>query len=62
VLATIPLQTAKKNRPNVEPQEEMDEMDLYDLSDEILDDKEDEIKHFYTDKKRFQYQKNQEKL
>jgi uncharacterized protein involved in exopolysaccharide biosynthesis len=62
VLATIPLQTVKKNRPNIEPQEEMDEIDLYDLSDEVMNDIEDEFKHFYTDKGRFQYQKNQGKL
>ncbi len=57
VLATIPFQTMKIKRPNIEATEEMDEIDAYDLSDEILDDSKDEFKEFYTNNGRFQYQK-----
>jgi hypothetical protein len=62
VLATIPLQTSKKIYPNIKVTDETDEIDAYDLSDEILDDREDEFKHFYTDNGRFQHQQNKEIL
>ena len=58
VLATIPLQTKKKKRLNIKATKEMDEIDAYDLSEEILDDTEDEFKDFYTDKESFQHQQN----
>jgi len=57
VLATIPLQLANKNRPNIEATEKMDEFDTYDLADEILVNDE-EFKRFYTDKGRFQHLKH----
>ncbi len=59
ILATFPLQTAKKKRPNIRATKEMDEMDVYDLSDEILDDSDNEFKEFYPTNRRFQAQKNQ---
>ena len=59
VLATIPL---NKKRPNVEATEEMEEVDAYDLSEEISDGSDNVFKDFYTDKERFPYQKNQEIL
>jgi uncharacterized protein involved in exopolysaccharide biosynthesis len=62
VLATIPLQTSKKIYPNIKVTDETDEIEAYDLSDEILDDREDEFKHFYTDNGRFQHQQNKEIL
>lgn len=58
VLATIPLQTAKKKHLNIKSIGKMDEIDAYNLSDEILDDADDEFKDFYTPKRRFQYQKS----
>ncbi len=59
VLATIPLQTAKKNRPAIEPSDEAGEIDMYDLSEEIFEDDDDaQFENFYTGKERFEYQKN----
>ncbi|CAN5228111.1 Wzz/FepE/Etk N-terminal domain-containing protein [soil metagenome] len=58
VLATIPLHSAKKKRPHIEATEEMDEIDDYDLSEEILEDIDNEFREFYTNKGHFQYQKS----
>ena len=56
VLATIPLKNAKKKRLKIEATGELDELDTYDLSEEILEETDDEFKDFYTNKERFQYQ------
>jgi uncharacterized protein involved in exopolysaccharide biosynthesis len=55
VVATIPLQASKKKLLNTEVIEEFDEIDVYDLSEEIFDNSTNEFRHFYTNKKPIQY-------
>jgi len=58
VLATIPLQTARKKTLNIEAAEVSDEIDVYDLSEEVPENAADEFVHLYTDKERFQHRQN----
>ena len=57
VLATIPLQKLKARRPGVEAKADMDEDDLYGLSDEILDEDDEEYAGFFIDKDRLYQQR-----